>query len=441
MSGMAWLKGAELSVGFRDRTPMPPEMRAPIMRTLILVSATAIALTLSPPATADPGTQPARPPGETADLLLGTRIDGAIDRAIGNHRIIGTVVMIAQRGELIYHRAAGFADREAGRPMRENAIFRLASVTKPIVSAAVMKLVQDGKLGLDDPVTKWLPYFRPQLTEGDRPVITLRHLLTHTSGLSYGLSEPGNPYHKFGISDGLDMPKISLEGNLRALAEAPLFFRPGTAWHYSLSIDVLGAVLEKAAGAPLPNVVAAKVTQPLSMADTGFAVRDLSRLTAAYADGAPFPFRMEDPTELAHGGSVVRFAPGRATDPDAYPSGGAGMVGTARDIFVFLETIRKGGAPILKTSTVREMMRDQIGPEISAQGTGWGFGYGWAVLNDPQTAGTPQTRGTIQWGGVYGHSWFVDPERELTVVALTNTAVEGMDGRFPTELRDAVYGR
>jgi CubicO group peptidase (beta-lactamase class C family) len=411
------------------------------MRTLISVCATVIALNLSLPATADPGIQPASPPGETADGLLGARLDDVIDRAIDDHRIIGAVVMIGQRGELIYHRAAGFSDREIGRPMRKDAIFRLASVTKPIVSTTVMKLVQDGKLGLDDPVTKWLPYFRPQLPQKDRPVITLRHLLTHTSGLGYGLSEPGNPYHKFGISDGLDMPNTSLEGNLRRLAEAPLFFRPGTAWRYSLSIDVLGAVLEEAAGAPLPNVVAAKVTQPLSMADTGFAVRNLSRLTAAYADGAPFPVRMAATTELAHGGSVVRFAPGRATDPTAYPSGGAGMVGTVRDIFVFLETIRKGGAPILKSSTVREMMRDQIGPEISAQGAGWGFGYGWAVLNDPQAAGTPQTRGTIQWGGVYGHSWFVDPERGLTVVALTNTAVEGMDGRFPTELRDAVYGR
>jgi CubicO group peptidase (beta-lactamase class C family) len=116
------------------------------------------------------------------------------------------------------------------------------------------------------------------------------------------------------------------------------------------------------------------------------------------------------------------------------------MVGTAGDYLKFLETIRTGGGPILRPETVALMMTDQVGFQAQSQGPGWGFGYGWAVLDDPSAANTPQAKGTIAWGGVYGHSWFVDPVRKITVVALTNTAFEGMNGRFPTEVRDAVYG-
>ena len=116
------------------------------------------------------------------------------------------------------------------------------------------------------------------------------------------------------------------------------------------------------------------------------------------------------------------------------------MVGTAHDVLRFLEAIRGGGAPILELATVARMTADQVGPQAETSGPGWGFGYGWAVLADPAAAATPQSKGTFRWGGVYGHSWFVDPARALTVVALTNTAIEGMAGAFVTEVRDAVYG-
>jgi CubicO group peptidase (beta-lactamase class C family) len=148
---------------------------------------------------------------------------------------------------------------------------------------------------------------------------------------------------------------------------------------------------------------------------------------------------MTDGLEVPIGAGAVRFAPSRALDADAFPSGGAGMVGTAPDLLAFLEAVRRGGAPILDRSTVQEMVRNQLPAGMS--GPGSGFGYGWAVVDDPAAAETPQGRGTIRWGGVYGHSWFVDPENSLTVVALTNTTFEGMNGRFTTELRDALYGR
>jgi CubicO group peptidase (beta-lactamase class C family) len=394
-----------------------------------------------------PGVQaaPLAPPAaiaSTPDAALAARIDPVIDRALAEHRLVGAVVLVARDGKVVYRRAAGLADREAGRPMREDAVFRFSSVTKPFVTAAVMRLVEDGKLRLDDPVTKWLPDFRPKLPDGTAPVITVRQLLTHTSGLTYGLAEPAShPYHTLGVSDGVDLSGITLDENLRRLGQAPLSFAPGSAWRYSLAIEVLGGVLEKATGQTLPQVVAQTVTGPLHLADAGFVARDPARLATPYVNAQPVPARMTDNQDVSLGATAVRFAPSRATDPTAFPSGGAGMVGTGGDVLALLETIRKGGAPILKASTVAEMMKDQVGAQAATQGPGWGFGYGWAVLDDPAVANTPQKAGTIAWGGVYGHNWFVDPKSGLTVVAMTNTAFEGMNGPFTAQLRDAVYGR
>lgn len=369
------------------------------------------------------------------------RIDAVIDRAIAEERIVGAVVLLMQDGVVVYRRAAGLADREAGVPMREDAVFRLASVSKPIISATFMRLVQDGRVSLDDPVTRWLPTFRPRLADGEAPTITLHQLLTHSAGLSYRFLEPeGGAYARLDVSDGLDQPGLSLAENLERLGEAPLVYAPGTSWRYSLSIDVLGAVIVEASGMSLPEAVRESVTGPLGMTDTGFEVTEPGRLAVPYVDGVPRPVAMTAEVSAPLGDGQVRFAPGRILDPTSYPSGGAGMVGTAGDVARFLETIRTSGGPILSAGTVATMMTDQTGPEAQTQGPGWGFGYGWAVLDDPTAAKTPQARGTIQWGGAYGHSWFVDPARGLTVVALTNTAFEGMSGAFPTDIRDAVYG-
>jgi CubicO group peptidase (beta-lactamase class C family) len=148
---------------------------------------------------------------------------------------------------------------------------------------------------------------------------------------------------------------------------------------------------------------------------------------------------MVDKATITSGNSTALFDVRRILDPHAYPSGGAGMAGTAGDVARFLETIRQGGAPILSAHSVQLMVTDHVGAMVQTQDPGWGFGYGWAVLNEPALTGTPQSRGTFEWGGAYGHSWFVDPQQKLTVVALTNTAYEGMSGLFTHQLRDAVY--
>jgi CubicO group peptidase (beta-lactamase class C family) len=379
----------------------------------------------------------------TPTLTLGaehSRIDSVIEQAIAEKRIVGTVVLVSLDGKLVYRRAAGFADRESRRPMQVDTVFRLSSVSKPIVSAAALALVDQGKLSLDDPVTKWLPEFRPKLANGTAPAITVRQLLTHTSGLGYKFAEkPGSPYYQAGISDGFDELRISLDENVRRLATVPLFNRPGEAWRYSVSIDVLGAVMEKAAGKPLPQVVAELITQPLGMRDTAFWAKEPARLAVPYHDAKPEPAPMSDPYSMPYGeGTRMTYSPSRALDSKAFPSGGAGMVGTAPDVLRLLEAIRTGGKPILKASTAASMMHNQIG-SMTGPGPGMGFGFGGAIVVDPAAAHTPQSAGTWQWGGVYGHTWDVDSARKLTVVAFTNTAPEGLWGKFTTDLRDAVY--
>ncbi len=368
------------------------------------------------------------------------RLSAAIDKALAERRIVGAVVLVAQDGKVLYSRAAGYADREAGTAMREDAIFRLASIAKPFVTAAAMRLVEEGRLSLDAPVTTWLPDFRPALPDGSAPEITIHHLLTHTSGLGYSFLEPADgPYHRLNVSDGLDQPGLSLAENLSRLAAAPLAFAPGTGWRYSLGLDVIGGVLEKIEDRSLPEIVRERVTDPLGLKDTGFAVRDISRLAKAYADGDPAPVQMKDGMAVPLYGAAATFAPSRILDARSYPSGGAGMAGTAGEVIQLLETIRTGGAPILSEKTVEAMVTDQVGAHAESQGPGWGFGYGWAVLDDPAATGTPQAPGTLQWIGAYGHSWFVDRENGISAVALTNTAFEGMAGAFPVDIRNAVY--
>lgn len=371
---------------------------------------------------------------------LAEGVDAAIDSALADERLVGTVVLIARDGELIYGRAAGLADRENEVVMRRDAIFRLASITKPIVAIAAMRLVEQGRIGLDDPITKWLPDFRPRLPDGGEAVIRIRHLLTHTSGLSYTFAEEQDgPYHRAGVSDGLDIPGRSLADNLTRLASAPLLFPPGEAWHYSLAMDVLGGIIEKETGGALGDAVAELVMKPLGLSDTAFSVRDRSRLAAAYMNGASGLQRMRDETLVPILDGMIRFAPDRIFNPGSYHSGGAGMAGTASDLLTILETVRKGGAPLLAADTVKMMTTDQTGGHMQTLQAGFGFGYGWSVVTDPVAAQAPFSKGTIKWGGVYGHSWFVDPEKRITVVALTNTALEGMWGQFTIDLRDAVY--
>ena len=444
------------------------------------------------------------PPAPTFDTL-----DTVITQAVQEERIVGTVVLVAHHGQIVYQRAAGWADREAKKPMQPDTIFRLSSVTKPMVTAAAMRLEEEGRLPLQAPVTRWLPDFRPRASqaaqatqtetaEPRRPTITIEQLITHTSGLSYSFMEDRNsPYARAKVSDGLNMD-ISLAENLKRLGSVPLVYEPGKGWRYSLSIDVLGGVMEAETHQSLPDIVRETVTGPLGMKDTGFAVTDPDRLAVPYKDApakdsatahtssrnganasgsnthssngdkqtsdgsthssdsrhdgnhaetAPTTprsraaIRMQAQDTLDTGDGVLNFDNDHVWNRQGYPSGGGGMVGTAPDFMKFLLSLRPGAQKrVLKPETVARMMQPHVNPAwLDFMKPGWSWGYGWAVLDDPAKAHTPMSRGTLQWGGVYGHHWFYDPVKDVAVVAFTNTTVEGMNGPFTVDVVDAVY--
>jgi CubicO group peptidase (beta-lactamase class C family) len=375
---------------------------------------------------------------------LSDPIQIVVQQALNEQRLVGAVVLVARDGELIHQQAAGLADRESTRPMTLETIFRLASVSKPIVSVAALVLAAKGRLDLDENIDRWLPEFQPRLADGRLARITARQLLSHTAGLGYRFFETDahGPYARAGVSDGMDASGISLAENLRRIASVALLYEPGTAWGYSLATDVLGALIERVHGAPLGEAVRQLVTGPLGMADTNFFAQDAQRVAAAYVNDVPQPHRLtEGETVSAFEGAVgIAYSPARIFDPHAFPSGGAGMASTAGDVLRLLETLRQGGGALLPSELIEEMARDQTGGCELPNAPGFGFGLGFSVLRDPGFAASPESQGTWRWGGAYGHAWFVDRTQGLSVVAFTNTLYEGMSGRFVTDLRDAVYG-
>ncbi|GFM80304.1 esterase [Pseudomonas cichorii] len=356
--------------------------------------------------------------------------------------IVGGVLLVAQEGEIRYASARGWADRESRIAIKRDTRFRLASLTKLLTSVTALRLCELGVLSLEAPVTAWLKDFRPQLADGREPEITLQHLLSHTAGLSYGFEQPpGNAYALAGVSDGLDLVVMGLQQNLQRLASVPLLFEPGTGWGYSLATDVVGAVIEQATGLALPQAVARWVTEPLGMSATGFSPDNGQLLASAYKDGVcgPQPVGNHDVLVLDSGHACLSSS--RAYEPEAYASGGAGMLGSADDYLRLLECLRLGGSPLLSAASTASLLGNAIGDiGLAGRGAGWKFGLGPVVLADPELARHPQGAGTWSWCGLYGCHYWVDPQAGISMVALTNTAVAGAWGAFADGLVEAIYG-
>ncbi len=364
-------------------------------------------------------------------MSLEKNIDAAIDAALGS-RIVGCVVLVNQNGKEIYARTAGLADREANRKLERNAIWRLASITKPIVATAALKMMEAGLLGLDDPVSKYLPYFTPPSPDGVVRPITLRQLFSHASGLTYETT-PAD------VSPGMSGPYVSLEENLRGLARAPLAFAPGTAWGYGTSIDVLGGVIAAINGSTLEAAVIKYAAGPLGMVDWRFTPTDATRVTANYANGNPPTAPIVPPARLSEDNlQGTMFHVDRIFRADAPQSGGGGSCGTADDVMKMLE-VYNGGAH-LKPATVAEAFKNQIGT-LPRRDTDAGkrFTLLGAIIDDPKAARSPCPVGTLDWGGAWGHNWIIDPTNKLTVLVCTNVAPEGCNGPFREDIRDAVY--
>lgn len=374
--------------------------------------------------------------------MMTDRLDAAMEAAISEKRIVGGVLLVCERGETVYARAIGLSDRASGRVMEVTDRFRLASVTKPIATACFMSLVEDGTLSLSDPVTAYLPDFRPRLPDGTASEITLHHLITHTSGLGYRFLEPETgPYAQAGVSDGMDQPGLSMKENLERIASAPLYFAPGTGWRYSVGLDVMGAVAEAATGQGMQALIDARISRPLGLGSLAFAVPPAADLATPYINATPEPKPLRDGDRpLLWGEGGVTFAPSRVHESASFASSGAGLTGRAEDVMAVFRSLMGHGPAILAPETVAQMMRPQIPPEVmTIRGPGFSFGYGWAIVTDPGLAAAPDPAGMLKWGGVYGHSWFIDPAAARVSLLLTNTAYEGMQGILPAQILAAFY--
>jgi CubicO group peptidase (beta-lactamase class C family) len=369
-----------------------------------------------------------------------TKVDAALDRAIQERRLVGAVLMAAHDGKTVYAKAVGFADRENETPVRLDTVFRLASTSKAFTAMAAAALISRGKLAPDDPVSKALPYFTPPLPDGGKAEIRVAHLLSHTAGLDYGLFQGADgPYRRAGVSDGLDLTPLTLEENLKRLASAPLLFTPGAQWRYSLATDVLGGVVAAAYGASLDVAVRELVCEPLGLTSSVFSVSPDAVMPAQpYFNASPEPLPMRPlDQDVTMGVFTVRFSPDRAFHPEAFPSGGAGMLSTAGDMLRLLEAIRNDGASVAAPEVLREMKKPFTAPNAILPGVA--HALGWSVVTDRTKLFTPQANGTLAWSGVYGSMWFVDPQNKLSVVLLTNTAPEGTVGRVTLDVRNALY--
>jgi CubicO group peptidase (beta-lactamase class C family) len=370
------------------------------------------------------------------------RIGEVFQQEIDQGKLPGAIVLIARKGEVAYLESFGVRDPESAAPMPKDAIFRIYSMTKPLVSVAAMILVEDGRLQLADPVSKFLPELAELqvsvpsadaygkvtygLVPAERP-ITVQDLLRHTAGLAYGELTANaavqEAYAGIGVykPDGLpfEARDVAPAEEIVGLAKAPLIHQPGTVWEYSLASDVLGRVVEKASGLRLGDFLEQRLFTPLGMVDTGFSVpeADMARLAEPLA------------TDPATGG------PNRLIDvsaPPANDSGGAGAVSTASDYALFAQMLLNGGelngARILSPTTVRLMASDHLGSRIEAPVTpgelllgtpGYTFGLGFAVREEPGIAAIPGSEGEFMWAGYGGTFFWIDPEQELVGVLMT----------------------
>jgi CubicO group peptidase (beta-lactamase class C family) len=379
------------------------------------------------------------------------RIGALLDDAVARRQIAGGAALIALHGKVVYLESAGKRDFEAGLPVDRSTIYRIASMTKPVTSVAVMMLYDAGKLKLDDPLSRFVPEFRAQSvlkaaeskaapgTPATVPAareITIADLLTHTSGLTYRFFDRpvlGKLYAEADVSDGLCETPGTIGDNVLRLAKLPLLHQPGTAWEYSLSIDVLGRVVEVASGQTLDAFFGEHIFGPLRMDDTSFVVPDAKRqrLAALYTPGPDKAFQRVGPGRI-QAGPLIYSATYPTADLSTYFSGGAGLCSTIADYARFLQMLlnrgQLDGARLLKPETVDLMTRNQIGDlRIAFSNHGDGFGYGFGVLT--KRGKTAEFRrsvyddvasvGTYSWGGIFNTYFWVDPERELIGILMT----------------------
>lgn len=363
--------------------------------------------------------------GVSAERLA--RIPPVMRAEIDKGTFPGAVTLVARNGRVVHHEAIGYLDAAKTRPMTKDAIFRLASMTKPLVSVAAMMLVEQGTLKINDPVATWLPELKDLKVEtaaGDvaltRP-ITVQDLLRHTAGMVYAGSTRSprikKMYEELNI-ESLERDITAAEV-LKNLGTIPLAHQPGTFWEYSISVDVLGLLLERVTKKNLDVLLREMLTEPLGMTDTAWWVSLEKRARLAETLDS-------DPQKAAMLKSYRQYDnPAVRT----YLKGGAGMVGTAGDYMKFLQMVANGGEyagrRYLSKKTVEFMLSDHTpgmgGTTIASTGPGYAFGLGFAVRAHDGFAWTPGSKGDAMWAGAWGTSFWIDPKEKLVGILMTQS--------------------
>jgi len=382
------------------------------------------------------------------------RLTAYMQATVDSQQVAGAVAVVLRDGEVVYERAVGWADREAQRPMTPDAIFRIASQTKALTSTAILQLVEEGRIALGDPVSRWIPSFdrttvASPADSGRAPVparrrITVFDLLTHSAGISYG-TEPwvAERYRAAGLGPAAGFGWYTADKDepicttMDRLGTLPFVEQPGTRFVYGYNTDLLGCIVERASGLPLDRYLKERVTGPLGMTDTDFFVprEKAARLAAVYT--------MRD-------GRLVRADTGQrgqghyVEGPRRSFAGGAGLTSTARDYARFLEAIRRGGAldgaRILAPHTVRLMSTDQLGARYGQEGQGWSLAF---ATTERYGANGMTSVGTLNWGGAYGSIYYIDPSERLVMVLMLQRLPNAPDlrAKFATLVYQALVAR
>jgi CubicO group peptidase (beta-lactamase class C family) len=380
------------------------------------------------------------------------RLRAHLQHYVDKGKLAGAVVVIQQHGRPVFSQAVGWRDKEAGDPMREDTIFRIASQTKALTSVAVMMLMEDGQLLLDDPVAKHLPAWKAttvavatpeggyQTVPAKRP-ITIRDLLTHTAGISYGAGPAERAWRDAGLFGwyfaNRSEPVSSIVGRMASL---PMAAQPGEKFVYGYNTDILGVIVEKVSGKSLQDFLDDRLIKPLGMKDTSFYLprEKAGRLAVVYKGERG---GLRPAAEASASKDSGHFGQGHYLDgPRLAHSGGAGLLSTATDYSRFLEMMRRGGEfdgrRYLSRKSVKLMTSNHLGGV--EYGAGMGFGLGFSIRTDLGAAGQPGSVGEFGWGGAYHSTYWVDPEEGLTVTYMTQLLPAGDIDDHGT-LRSLIY--
>ncbi len=376
------------------------------------------------------------------------RITSVFQQYSSDKKMAGSVVLIMRHGKVAYFKSFGLQDIEANTPMKNDAIFRIASQTKALVSVGIMMLQEEGKLLIGDPVAKYIPEFKETMVAQPREgggydivkakrAITLRDLLTHTAGIGYGYGVAADRWKEAGIQGWYFANRDELIGQTIArLAKLPMDAHPGEKYVYGYNTDILGVVIEKVSGQTLEEFLTTRILTPLGMRDTHFYLpqNKVNRLAAVYSAFADKPLeRAPDPGEGVGQGAYVN-------GPRKSFSGGAGLLSTATDYAKFLQMmLNKGtynGTRILSPATVELMTVNHLGK--IPYNAGQGLGLGFSTVENLGERGIPGSLGEFGWGGAYGSTYWVDPHQDMVVVYFKQlTPTNGLDDHG--KLRALIY--